>query len=183
MRNPTEFQELQKNWFSENDKALADAISAVSRRKAFAPQRVSSTATGLLSYRTSEVTIDTSGGVIALTLPQANSLGDDRAVVITMTHVAGAAPAGIVTLAGDTITHTGGTNTIGVYPGEVVQFRSDGISAWTWSVITPALQAYTPRLDGFTTQGVGTYTTQAGKWSRNGKMIWFEATVSWTAHT
>jgi hypothetical protein len=42
---------------------------------------------------------------------------------------------------------------------------------------------YTPVISGGTTAGVGTYTTQTGKYYRIGTICFFKATVTWTAHT
>ena len=42
---------------------------------------------------------------------------------------------------------------------------------------------WTPELVGITTAGVGTYTTQSGKYTKIGNVIHFVMTVSWTEHT
>lgn len=41
----------------------------------------------------------------------------------------------------------------------------------------------TPTIVGTTAAGVGTYTSQLGKWARWGNLVYFNLTVAWTAHT
>lgn len=43
--------------------------------------------------------------------------------------------------------------------------------------------AFTPELIGTTAAGVGTYTTQVGKYTKIGNRVFFSATMIWTAHT
>ncbi len=43
--------------------------------------------------------------------------------------------------------------------------------------------AWTPVVVGSTVAGVGTYTTQLGEYSRIGKVVFFECSLTWTAHT
>lgn len=42
---------------------------------------------------------------------------------------------------------------------------------------------WTPRIDGSTAAGVGTYSTQLGTYTKIGRLVFFEGTVNWTAHT
>lgn len=54
---------------------------------------------------------------------------------------------------------------------------------------TPALTTYnefvswTPTISGTTVAGAGTYTTQFGRYTQIGKMIFITAEIVWTAHT
>ena len=54
---------------------------------------------------------------------------------------------------------------------------------------TPSLAAYnefvswTPTISGTTVAGAGTYTTQFGRYTQIGKMIFVTAQIVWTAHT
>lgn len=43
--------------------------------------------------------------------------------------------------------------------------------------------AFTPVLEGSTSAGAGTYTTQSGEYTRVGKLVFFLLRLSWTAHT
>lgn len=43
--------------------------------------------------------------------------------------------------------------------------------------------AFTPAISGTTAAGVGTYTTQIGRYQRIGKRVFFEISLVWTAHT
>jgi len=43
--------------------------------------------------------------------------------------------------------------------------------------------AFTPVVTGTTIAGVGTYTTQAGEYSRVGNIVFFQIALVWTAHT
>ena len=43
--------------------------------------------------------------------------------------------------------------------------------------------AYTPLVEGTTTEGVGTYTRQYGRWRRIGKQVFFEVEIIQTGHT
>ncbi len=42
---------------------------------------------------------------------------------------------------------------------------------------------WVPRIEGSTTAGVGTYTTQTGKYTKLGNVVFFQCYVYWTAHT
>ncbi len=42
---------------------------------------------------------------------------------------------------------------------------------------------FTPVLEGTTTAGVGTYTTQAGRFTRIGNRVFIDVALHWTAHT
>ena len=48
-------------------------------------------------------------------------------------------------------------------------------------IVTSA--AFTPIVEGITTAGAGTYTTQLGAYYTIGKLVFFEITLVWTAHT
>ena len=50
---------------------------------------------------------------------------------------------------------------------------------------TPFLASgsFTPILEGTTSAGVGTYTTQTGYYSRVGNLVFFSISLVWTAHT
>ena len=43
--------------------------------------------------------------------------------------------------------------------------------------------SWTPTIDGVTTVGVGTYTTQIGRYARVGNMVFLSWHLVWTAHT
>jgi hypothetical protein len=43
--------------------------------------------------------------------------------------------------------------------------------------------AFTPRIDGSSTAGTGTYTNQVGQYTKIGNLVYFTARVTWTAHT
>lgn len=43
--------------------------------------------------------------------------------------------------------------------------------------------SFTPVAFGTTSAGAGTYTTQVGKWARNGNQVDFSVLLTWTAHT
>lgn len=45
------------------------------------------------------------------------------------------------------------------------------------------LTAFTPTISGTTVAGVGTYTTQAGFYTRIGNMVFLTVNLVWTAHT
>lgn len=49
--------------------------------------------------------------------------------------------------------------------------------------LTPAYTTFTPKISGTSTAGVGTYTSQVGRYFKIGKLVYFSATVAWTAHT
>lgn len=51
------------------------------------------------------------------------------------------------------------------------------------SVNNSNVQSYTPTIIGSTTAGVGTYTVQDGKYYEFGEMVFFSASLTWTAHT
>ena len=42
---------------------------------------------------------------------------------------------------------------------------------------------FTPRIDGLTTAGAGTYTTQIGRYTKIGNRVTVDITLVWTAHT
>ena len=42
---------------------------------------------------------------------------------------------------------------------------------------------FTPYINGSTSAGVGTYVTQAGRYTRIGRLVFIQAAISWTAHT
>lgn len=43
--------------------------------------------------------------------------------------------------------------------------------------------SFTPTISGSTTAGVGTYTTQVGRYTKIGKLVFIETNLTWTAHT
>jgi hypothetical protein len=43
--------------------------------------------------------------------------------------------------------------------------------------------SFTPVIFGTTVAGVGTYTTQAGKYTKQGNIVFFDYTIEWTSHT
>lgn len=105
--------------------------------------------------------------------------------------------AAIVTLnAGDTeptTTFSGmlwlNTNAGVDYPNGRLMMRNKANSGWI-DPQTPAAGAaystgtFTPRIDGITTAGVATPSgTPSGVWTRIGRLITFQATISWTGHT
>jgi hypothetical protein len=42
---------------------------------------------------------------------------------------------------------------------------------------------WTPTIYGSTAAGVGTYTVQQGRWTRHGRIVYLEGSLTWTAHT
>lgn len=44
-------------------------------------------------------------------------------------------------------------------------------------------RSFTPVIQGTTTAGVGTYTTQLGTYVKNGNIVTFQLVIDWTAHT
>jgi hypothetical protein len=42
---------------------------------------------------------------------------------------------------------------------------------------------WTPRIDGSTAAGAGTYSVQAGRYTRIGRLVFVEAQIAWSAHT
>ena len=51
------------------------------------------------------------------------------------------------------------------------------------SISTFSEGTFTPVVEGATTAGAGTYTTQIGRYQRIGNRMTFEVYVAWTAHT
>lgn len=57
------------------------------------------------------------------------------------------------------------------------------------SAATPSLVdynefvAFTPTISGSTVAGAGTYTTQLGRYTQIGKMVFIQVNITWTAHT
>lgn len=46
-----------------------------------------------------------------------------------------------------------------------------------------AITNFTPTIIGAASAGAGTYTTQVGRYQQFGKLVYYEATLVWTAHT
>ncbi|RJP53634.1 MAG: hypothetical protein C4583_04410 [Anaerolineaceae bacterium] len=75
----------------------------------------------------------------------------------------------------DGIDDTLGADPAGSYA--TVEARLDALPAFV------DVTAFTPALEGMTSAGEGTYTTQVGYYSRLGNIVFFEISLNWTAHT
>jgi hypothetical protein len=58
-------------------------------------------------------------------------------------------------------------------------------AAGAFILLDPSISigTFTPTIDGTSTAGVGTYTTQIGRYTKVDRMIFFEINLTWTAHT
>lgn len=74
------------------------------------------------------------------------------------------------------------------WPNGRLRQRNLTNTAWIDPQVPSAAAAYsegtfTPRLDGSTVAGAGTYTSQQGVWTRVGRLVTFSASLAWSAHT
>ena len=58
-----------------------------------------------------------------------------------------------------------------------------GALTYLGAIPTQTKDVFTPVVTGSGTAGIGTYSVQAGKWSRTGNVIHFDITVAWSAHS
>jgi len=71
----------------------------------------------------------------------------------------------------------------------IIGFSNDvsqlDISTYSGQVIIRSEESgtFTPTIDGTTTAGVGTYSVQTGSWTRLGNRVFFNAYLTWSAHT